>query len=67
MESCPRKYKLLKLNPEVRDNLNRPITVGRWGLEKKLSSSYPSKKHQVQMVLQEKPSKTLRDSKANVI
>ena len=55
---------LLKLNPKVRDSLIRPITVG-WGGTRK--NSYPSQKHQVQMVSQGKPTKTLRDRKANAI
>lgn len=63
MEDCPRNM-LLKLNPKAIDSLNRPITVGWAGTRK---NSYPSQKHQVQMVSQGKPPKTLRDRKANAI
>jgi len=55
---------LLKLNPKAIDSLNRPITVGWRGTRK---NSYPSQKHQVQMASRGKPTKTLRDRKANAI
>lgn len=44
-----------KLSHKETENLNKPITAeGKGGgLKKKFSNSYPSQKHQVQMVLQE--------------
>lgn len=66
MEDCPMRH---KLNPKEIDNLNRPITHGgrKKKLEKNLSNSYPSQKHQLQMVLQGKPIETLRNSETSVI
>ena len=63
MEDCPMKH-VTKLNPKAIDSLNRPITVGWGGTRKNI---YTSQKYQVQMVSQGKPTKTLRDRKANAI